>query len=90
MDDTNNDENIHTIKSTTQFAALESFATWFREDFEQLCIERCGRDVTTTYILPYRDDMLESIVSHIQDLGDQSVDDEEYMDSFNRHNDNTT
>ncbi len=72
-----------TQETTKQFKSLEEFQQWMREGFKTHCEETYGEDVFANFIYPYYTDFMECVEYHIEDLAEQSIQDEElaYDDS---------
>lgn len=65
------------IKSTKHYALLKKFTTEAEEVFKKDCLQKYGEEVCRLYIFPYLDDMLECVSCHVEDLAEQSVEEEE-------------
>ena len=69
----------HIPESTRKFQKLEEFKEWMQSDFRTHCEAQYGADVFADYIFPYYDDFMECLEYNLEDLGEQSIQDEELM-----------
>lgn len=76
-------------EAAQQFKSLEEFQEWMREDFRTHCEKKYGRELFANYIHSYYTDFMECVEYHIEDLAEQSIQDEElaYDDEEQQHED---
>lgn len=63
--------------STKDFNSLSEFKQWLETDFKKHCLDKYGEHVFVFYIRTYLFDFLEYIEYHLEELAEQSIQEEE-------------
>lgn len=66
--------------SQQHLTKLTEFKKWMKEGFKNHCKETYGNDVYNLYIHRYKEDFLEAVEFHLEDLQEQVLHNEDFID----------